>query len=170
MVQKTDLLFRKRDSTEKKEGTFMLKKWLALLLAAVMLFSLGLNAFAEEVVEEEEEEIVVPPELIAQVGYSAAYAIAHGVDPDEIVYYDHVTVGNPTVMRGDFFTGLWGNSTSDIDVRDLIHGYNLVYWAGGEGMFTTNPTVVTAVTVTDNTNTNDRTFTMSLNRNLRYSN
>ena len=147
----------------------MLKKWLALLLAAVMLFSLGLNAFAEEVVEEEEEEIVVPPELIAEVGYSAAYAIAHGVNPDDIVYYDHVTVGNPTIMRGDFFTGLWGNSTSDIDVRDLIHGYNLVYWAGGEGMFTTNPTVVTGIAVTDNTNTNDRTFTMSLNRNLRYS-
>ena len=30
-----------------------------------------------------------------------------------------LTVGNPTPMRGEFFTGLWGNATSDADVRDL---------------------------------------------------
>ena len=47
------------------------KKWIALLMAAAMVFSLGTTAFAEEAVEEE-EEIVIPPELITQMGYSAA--------------------------------------------------------------------------------------------------
>lgn len=150
----------------------MLKKWLALLLAVLMVLSLGLHAFAEEAVEEEEEEIVVPPELIAQVGYSAAYAIAHGVNPDEIVYYDHLTVGNPTVMKGDFFTDLWGNSTSDIDVRDLLHGLNLIRWDGDYGMFTTDPSVVADVSVMESTQgatIGDRTYIMVLRDDLRYS-
>ena len=34
----------------------MSKKWLALLLAVVMVFSLGLHAFAEEAAEEELSE------------------------------------------------------------------------------------------------------------------
>ena len=29
-----------------------------------------------------------------------------------------LVVGNPTPMRGEFFTDMWGNATSDIDVRD----------------------------------------------------
>ena len=144
------------------------KKWLALLLAVVMVFSLGLNAFAEETVEEEKEEIVVPPELIAQVGYSAAYAIAHGVDPNEIIYYDHATVGNPTHLDGNFFTNLWGNATSDIDVRNLLHGYNLIRWDGDNGLFTVDPSVVTGILVQDNAD-GDRTYTLTLSDDLRYS-
>ena len=144
------------------------KKWLALLLAAVMVFSLGLHAFAEETVEEEKEEIVVPPELIAQVGYSAAYAIAHGVDPNEIIYYDHATVGNPTHLDGNFFTNLWGNATSDIDVRNLLHGYNLIRWDGDNGLFTVDPSVVTGILVQDNAD-GDRTYTLTLSDDLRYS-
>ena len=102
------------------------------------------------------------------MGYSAAYAVAHGVNPDNIVYYDHLTVGNPTEMRGDFFTELWGNVTSDIDVRDLLHGYDLVYWSGEEGKFAANPTVVTSVSVTENA-AKDKTYRFTLNENLRYS-
>ena len=36
--------------------------------------------------------------------------------------YENLTVGNPTPMRGEFFTEMWGNATSDIDVRALLHG------------------------------------------------
>lgn len=147
----------------------MVKKWLALLLAMLMVLSLGAAAFAAEGdEEEEEEEIVVPPELIAQMGYSAAYAVAHGVDPNEIVFYDHVTVGNPTHLDGNFFTNLWGNATSDIDVRNLIHGYNLIRWDGENGMFTVDPSVVSAVGVTENA-AGDRTYTLVLQPDLRYS-
>lgn len=40
----------------------------------------------------------------------------------------HITVGSTTKVNGSFFTGLWGNNTSDIDVRTLIHGYSTVVW------------------------------------------
>ena len=39
--------------------------------------------------------------------------------------FDELIVGNPTPMDGKFFTYCWGNATSDIDVRYLIHGYNV---------------------------------------------
>ena len=146
----------------------MVKKWIAMLLAAAMLLSLGLAAFAEEAVEEEEEEIVIPPELIQQMGYSAAYAVAHGVNPDDIVFYDHITVGNTTQLRGDFFTNMWGNTTSDIDVRNLLHGYNLIRWDGSNGMFTVDPSVVDGIVVTENA-AGDRTYTMTLRNDLQYS-
>ena len=144
------------------------RKWLALLLAAVMVFSLGLHAFAEETVEEEKEEIVVPPELIARIGYSAANAVAHGVDENEIVFYDHLTVGSTTAMAGNFFTNLWGNATSDADVRNLLHGYNLIRWDGENGMFTVDPSVVTGILVQDDADGN-RTYTFTINEDLRYS-
>lgn len=143
------------------------KKWIALLLAMLMVMSLGVQAFAEEATEEK-EEIVVPPELIAEMGYSAAYAVANGVNPNDIVFYDHVTVGNTTQMNGDFFTDLWGNATSDVDVRNLIHGYNLIRWDGENGMFTADSSVVSAVGVTENA-AGDRTYTFVLQPDLRYS-
>ena len=114
------------------------KKWTALVVAALMLLSLGVNAFAAE------------------------------RDPDDIVYDDHLTVGNTTEMRGDFFTEMWGNSTSDIDVRELLHGCDLVRWDGINGMFTYNPAVVTRCSATESPN-GDRTFTFFLKDNLRYS-
>ncbi len=59
-------------------------------------------------------------------------------------------VGNPTPMRGDFFTDMWGNATSDIDVRDLLHAYNLIRWDGTKGMFAEDPSVVSGVAATRN--------------------
>ena len=44
-------------------------------------------------------------------------------------------VGHPTVMKGDFFTEMFGNDTADIDVRALIHGYNLVSWDQNQGVY-----------------------------------
>ena len=66
--------------------------------------------------------------------------------PEDAEVLDHLTVGNPTPLRGDFFTDMWGNDTSDIDVRELLHGYNLVIWDGEEGMFAPNPSVVSDLT------------------------
>ncbi len=81
---------------------------------------------------------------------------------------DHLVVGNPTPMRGDFFTEMWGNATSDIDVRDLLHGYDLVRWDENGARFTENPTVVIDSTVSDNGD-GDRTYTFTLNDELCYS-
>ena len=77
-------------------------------------------------------------------------------------------VGNPTPMRGEFFTNLWGNATSDIDVRDLLHGYNLVEWNGDMGSFKINPTVVTGVDSATDADGN-KVYTLYLQRDLKYS-
>ena len=53
-----------------------------------------------------------------------------------------LVVGNPTQMQGYFFTELWGHSTSDIDVRMLLEGYNLVNWDGNAGLFMFDQNVV----------------------------
>ena len=77
----------------------MKNRLLALLLAlALTLSALPLAALAEK-----------PETTEAPIAY-----------PDELI------VGHPTEMRGDFFTEMFGNNTADIDVRSLIHGYNLV--------------------------------------------
>ena len=64
--------------------------------------------------------------------------------------YEHVTVGNPTKLNGCFFTGMWGSITSDVDVRDLVAGYNLVKWDGGFSIYRFDHSVVSgAVAGTD---------------------
>ncbi len=107
------------------------KKWTALLLAALMLLSLGATAF--------------------------------GAEEDS-----HLTVGNTTEMRGNFFTEMWGNTTSDIDVQELLHGCDLIRWDGEKSMFTYNPAVVQRANATESPN-GDRTFTFVLQDDLRYS-
>ena len=81
---------------------------------------------------------------------------------------DKLTVGNPTPMRGEFFTSFWGNSTSDLDVRDLLHGYNLIFWDSDEGLFREDPSVVSGVVVTEN-EAGDRSYTILLQNDLKYS-
>jgi len=46
---------------------------------------------------------------------------------------DALVVGSTTRMSGDFFAGLWSSNTADIDVRALLHGYDLIRWNGNGG-------------------------------------
>ena len=93
-----------------------IKKYLSLLLALALTCALlPLAAFAEGTAEE--------PEFA----------------PDELI------VGHPTITKGDFFTEMFGNDTADIDVRALIHGYNLVNWDQNQGVYLFDPSVVTDV-------------------------
>lgn len=41
---------------------------------------------------------------------------------------NEVVVGTTTKVSGDFFTGLFSNNTSDIDVRTLVYGYAPAVW------------------------------------------
>ncbi len=84
--------------------------------------------------------------------------------------YEELTVGNPTRVEGFFFTDLWGNNTSDLDVRELLHGYNLVSWDEENGMYVMNPTVVAdgGVVVLDSEE-GDRTYLLTLYSDLKYS-
>ena len=77
-------------------------------------------------------------------------------------------VGNTTPMRGEFFTELWGNATSDIDVRRLLHGYNLVRWDGSISGFAFDRTVIRDVRM-ERTGDGDHTYTIRLWQDLRYS-
>jgi len=91
------------------------------------------------------------------------------IQPGSIVQVqDHLTVGNTTPMHGKFFTELWEDVTSDGDVRNLIHGYNLVMWDGEKGVFAHDPSVVNAIGVRDN-EAGDRSYLIALHDNLYYS-
>ena len=96
------------------------------------------------------------------------FSAAAAEEKSEEAPANRLTVGNPTPMRGEFFTSLWGNSTSDSDVRDLLHGYNLVIWDGDLGAFKTDPTVVSRISSRDEANGN-RIYTVELNHDLTYS-
>ena len=82
--------------------------------------------------------------------------------------YDELVVGNTTHLNGDFFTEMWGNATSDLDVRKLIHSYTLVNWNFEEGRFQTNPIVVSGFVATGN-EAGDHTYQISLYQDLQYS-
>ncbi len=103
-----------------------MKKLLCVLLAMLMVMGqMSLTAFAEtpEGTEAETEAT------------------------EETVYPDELIVGSVTKMKGDFFTEMFGNDTADIDVRALMHGYNLVNWDQAQGRYIFDPSVVTDVLV-----------------------
>ena len=95
--------------------------------------------------------------------FGAAWA-EEDTQPEET----RLKVGNSTPMRGQFFTEMWGNSTSDADVRDLLHAYNLIYWDAEQGMFTVDPSVVSGVAGTINAE-GDHTYIMALYDDLFFS-
>ena len=87
---------------------------------------------------------------------------------EEIEYPDELRVGNPTVMKGDFFTEMFGNDTADIDVRALIHGYNLVSWDQAQGVYLIDESVVESTLVAED-EIGNRTYFFGLYDDLSYS-
>ena len=86
------------------------------------------------------------------------------------VEYDHeeLKVAVTTPLTGNFFTSLWGNGTSDIDVRSMIHGYNLIEWDVEKGVFVPDTSVVSGITAQQEEN-GDVTFIIALYGDLYYS-
>ena len=97
-----------------------------------------------------------------------ASGAASGEGAAETKAYDTLTVGNTTRMRGEFFTEAWGNATSDFDVKDLLHGYNLIRWDAENGMFVPDESVVSGMTVGEDEDGN-RSYIMVLQPGLVYS-
>ena len=87
---------------------------------------------------------------------------------EEIVYPDELIVANPTITKGDFFTEMFGNDTADIDVRALIHGYNLVNWDQSQGVYVIDESVVESLLVTEDSEGN-KTYYLGLYDDLYYS-
>ena len=77
-------------------------------------------------------------------------------------------VGSTTQMTGSFFTTMWGGAASDADVRELLHGYNLVRWDSERMVFTEDTSVVSGITVTQDEQGNSR-FIVMLQDDLFYS-
>ena len=97
---------------------------------------------------------------------SASLAVAEA--PAAAPNYDELTVGTTTAMSGSFFTDMWGNNTADMDVRALLHGYDLMQWKGDVGAYGIDDSVVSGLVVTDDQN-GDRTYTVALYEDMTYS-
>ena len=66
--------------------------------------------------------------LLSLLLLTQAPLLALAEEQEEVQFPEELIVGHPTITKGDFFTEMFGNDTADIDVRALIHGYNLVNW------------------------------------------
>ena len=82
--------------------------------------------------------------------------------------YDHLVIGNPTPLSGNFTTQMWGYNTSDVDITALVNAYNLVYWDFDTGNFRTDPTAVSGLSVMQDESGN-RTYTLAIQQGLTYS-
>ena len=139
-----------------------MRKYSRMLLAAFMsiiLISTSMITMAEEVLTGTDE-----PLPAAEETEPAGEALPE--EEEEIP--QHLNVASATHMNGNFFNGLWGYNTSDLDVQALLQGYNLIIWNGNEGMFITDPSVVSGLTVTEN-EAGDRTYRISLYDDLYFS-
>ena len=77
-----------------------------------------------------------------------------------------LVVGSTTQMSGHFFTDLWGNNTSNMDVRGLLHSYATIAWVG-QGVYETDPVAVEEISVSDDENGN-RIYTVKIQKDLMY--
>ncbi|MCR5369587.1 MAG: hypothetical protein K6E83_02630 [Clostridium sp.] len=134
-----------------------MKKLLCWLLMAVLVTGTWIPALGEEAAEPEAEtEEGLRPE--GEESLFPQYS------------YDELVVGNPTPAEGRFFTDLWGNNTSDMDMRQPLHGYNLVSWDKENGMYIMNPTVVAeGGTVVMDSENGDRSYLLTIYSDLQYS-
>ena len=119
------------------------------LLAYLLIFVMALTAVTAGLAETAEEPAA---EEAPQVTYD----------------YEELTVAVTTPLTGNFFTNMWGNGTSDMDVRAMIHGYNLIEWDTEDGMFVPDESVVSGVNVQAADN-GDITFIIALYDDLFYS-
>ena len=117
-----------------------MKKWISYLIVFMLLTGIGLSVHADT-------------------------DFGQDLTPYD---YQHITVGNPTPLNGQFFTELWGNSTSDTDVRHLVAGYNLVIWDTDESWFRFDSSVVSSASITEDSEGN-RTYLLTLWDDLAYS-
>jgi peptide/nickel transport system substrate-binding protein len=77
-----------------------------------------------------------------------------------------VAIGSGTEVSGKFFTEMWGNNTSDIDVRAMLHGYSTIAWTN-EATYVPDSSVVTVAKPTVDAAGN-KTYTFDVNPGLTY--
>ena len=129
-----------------------MKRLLGILLAITML----LGCVPTGLAEEDTDETYVPT--------ATEIALYGRVVSDEPT---HITVGNTTKVDGMFWTNQFGNNTSDIDVRYMLHGYNPIVW-DTQLDFITDPLVVESLTTTTDSDGNS-IYTFVLMQDLQWS-
>jgi len=106
--------------------------------------------------------LLVPHTMLAETVNGAA-----GIPPQN-ESYEKLTVGSAMPLSGRFMGTLWPNNGSDIDVSDLLHGYNLVEWDTEVSAYRLDPSVVSGSVVTANA-AGDHTYNLFLYDDLYYS-
>lgn len=112
--------------------------------------------------------------MLALTGAALAEPADAAATPEPVVVTgpiypaDELVVGATTALSGNFFNEMWGNNTSDLDVRMLLHGYNLVQREYETGVFVVDDSVVSGLVVTREDN-GDRTYTLELYDDMTYS-
>ena len=131
-----------------------MKKILAFLLILALL--IPVQGLAEGTETEEAPEATGAQEI-------------PGVLPVNLNYdYEELTVGVSMPMYGAFSFNNWGNAGSDVDVRKLIHGYNLVEWNTEDSGFRLDPSVISGSLVEADEN-GDHIYNLILSDDLYYS-
>lgn len=143
----------------------MKKTILSRLLVWLLLFALlPVSCFAETA-----EETSAPAEISEDTATAETEAeTSSGARDGFQVDYTHLRVANPTPMTGHFFTSMWGASTSDLDVQELLHRYKLVVYDNDMGRYRMNPLVVNGTAIQDDEQGN-RTYYFSICDDLTYS-
>ena len=112
-----------------------MKKGISMLLAVILLgmacFPAGMRslAAAEDMEFEFEDDF-----CDGESEEASEEPVYTGPEYD----YEHLVIGNPTPLSGNFTTQMWGYNTSDVDITALINAYNLVYWDFDTGNFRTD--------------------------------
>lgn len=131
----------------------MKKRVFALLLTVCMLLGL-LPGWVER---DQADPLPAGPE---KTGFSV----------EELGYErDSLAAVTFTPFTGCFFTDMWGNGTSDDDVKKLLHGYPLTEFDVASQNFAINDDVVSGMQITNDRNGN-REYNIFLNEDLYYSN
>lgn len=141
----------------KYEEVIGMRRWIATVMALMLIF-LCVGASAEST----GETVVSDAQTTAAPVTAADIAKLNRPVSDTPT---HVTVGNTTQVSGNFFTDMWGNNTSDMDVRTLLQGYNIVAWSS-QVEFVTDPMVVKEAN--NKTVKGNRVYTIALQTDLTY--
>jgi len=96
------------------------------------------------------------------------FALLLGVIPavaeEEVTKYEKLIVSTGTPFSGNFFSEALGNITSDQDVRNLIHGYNLVNWDSATGSYQFNQRLIGAASMSED----GTSYVFALAEGLKY--
>lgn len=138
-----------------------MKKYLSLLLALVLCLTSMASTLTAAFAEDVEEKVETRIPVLDENGDPVLDDDGNPVYEEEIEYPNELRVGHPTITKGDFFTEMFGNDTADIDVRALIHGYNLVNWDQNQGVYLIDESVVESILVVEN-EIGDKTYFLGL--------